>query len=484
MKEIRLQRARWKFDTSKQLGPEGGFGAVFEGESESGETVAVKRLKLTADQAAHRELQVAEELFDRSFENVLPVLDAGQDAQSDRYFLVMPKAEGSLQAFVDDEGPLEEKKAGEILLAVASGLREVPELVHRDLKPGNVLRHAGDWRIADFGIAKFVEESTSLRTVKQCLSPPYAAPEQWNLESAVSATDTYALGCIGHTLVTGSPPFDGPALADYQSQHLNEDPPTLQVAPRLRSLLSMMLRKAPDARPSLARVSTILESFLEDSDSANNDGQNSLAEAGAAVAERESEREAEKRRRARQRKKRSQLADSALTILWNQVEELFDRIQKTAPAAERTRRGKIVLGEGALEISEMKMNPIDEEAFENCGWDVVVGAIISAVQNDPEYIWSSSLWYAKRHENDEYRWREASYFAPSSNKRQYEPYFLDDPHEADLAHSNVMHTHTPAWGPSPVDDEDAEDFYDRWMDLFARASQGNLRHPTRLPLEQ
>jgi hypothetical protein len=113
----------------------------------------------------------------------------------------------------------------------------------------------------------------------------------------------------------------------------------------------------------------------------------------------------------------------------------------------------------------------------------VIGAVISAIQKDPEYLWSSSLWYAKRHEKDEYRWREASYFAPTSNKDRYEPYFLNEPHEADLAHSNVMHVHSLAWGPSPIDDEDADDFYDRWMDLFARASRGNLGHPTRLPLE-
>jgi hypothetical protein len=246
----------------------------------------------------------------------------------------------------------------------------------------------------------------------------------------------------------------------------------------------MMLRKAPDARPSLKRVTTILNSFLADDDATSNDGQNSLAEAGAAVAERESEEEAEKRRQARQRKKRRQLADSALTVLWNQVEELFDRIQKTAPAAERRDSGKISLGQGVLEISELNVNPIDTEEFENCGWDVVVGAIIGAGQDDPEYLWSSSLWYSKRHENDEYRWRETSYFSPTSDTKRYEPYHLRDPYEADLAHSNIMHTHTIAWGPSPVDDEDAEDFYDRWMEVFARASQGNLGHPSRLPLDQ
>lgn len=485
MQEIRLQRARWEFDSSEQLGPEGGFGAVFEGTSADGAEVAVKRLKLTADEAAHRELQVAEELFDRSFDNVLAVLDAGQDAQSDRYFIVMPRAEISLQGFIDNNGPLSEKEAAVILLSISNGLQEVPDLVHRDLKPGNVLRNSGNWKLADFGIAKFVQESTSLRTVKQCLSPPYAAPEQWRLESAVPATDTYALGCIGHTLLTGSPPFEGPTAGEFQRKHLNDDPPKLQVAPQLRSLLTMMLRKAPDARPSLDRVSSILESFLDDAQGSSSTVQNSLAQAGAAVAERESEREAEQRRKARKRRKRRELAESALNILWNQAEELFNRIEETTPAAQQKRQGKLELGKGEVEISEMGINPISEPDFENCGWDVVVGAIIAARQSDPDYIWSSSLWYSKRHENDEYRWREVSYFrnALSQKRRKFVPFFLDNPADADIAHANIMGEYQTAWGPSPIDDEDAEDFYDRWMDLLARASQGQLRRPSSLPID-
>jgi len=484
VKEIRLQHRRWRYDPSDLLGPEGGFGAVFRGESDDGEVVAVKRLKLTADEAAHRELKVADELSGDSFDNVLPVFDSGQDTESGRYFIVMPKAAYSLKEYIGERGALSETDAVRTLLAITSGLEEVSELVHRDLKPGNVLWHSGRWRIADFGIARFVEESTSLNTLKGFLSPPYAAPEQWRLERAHSATDIYALGCIGHALLTGSPPFSGPSVQEYRRQHLNDDPPRLDVTPQLRSLLTMMLRKVPDARPSRDRVCLVLESILSDAGRRGSAGANSLAEAGAVVAERESKNEAESQRRARKRDQRIRLAGVAMEILGNQVNALFDRIEDVAPAARRFPRGKMTLGQAEIKVAEMSVNPIMEDAFPESGWDVVAGATIEVTQSDPPYVWSCSLWYARRPEDDDYRWREASYFAnPMSGRTpRFVPYSLDTLAAADAAHGKGNAVHQVAWGPSPIDDEHAEDFFDRWMSLFAKAVDGGLEHPRYLPL--
>ena len=63
-----------------------------------------------------------------------------------------------------------------VLLEMVQGLSEVGEIVHRNLKPDNILYHEGLWKIADFGIARFVEEATASNTLKDCLSPFYAAP--------------------------------------------------------------------------------------------------------------------------------------------------------------------------------------------------------------------------------------------------------------------------------------------------------------------
>ena len=217
---IRLPRGEWFFDDGRQLGPAGGFGAVYEGHDASGRALAVKRLHLSAAGAAHRELTIGDELVARRLDHVLPVLDAGQDPDTGSYFLIMPRADQSLEQYLRAQaGPVSVAEAVQILRQIVSGIAEVPDIVHRDLKPGNVLSHENRWKIADFGIARFVEDSTSLNTLKDCLSPPFAAPEQWRAERSTGATDVYAVGCIAHVLLAGRPPFAGPSMTDYARQH-------------------------------------------------------------------------------------------------------------------------------------------------------------------------------------------------------------------------------------------------------------------------
>ena len=448
MTEIKLNGAVWKFDDSQPLGAAGGFGAVFIGESEDGAAVAVKRLHISAGDAAHRELRVAEDLIAASYEHVIPVLDAGQDADSDRYFIVMPIASGSLNDHIQSNGKLDLPEAADVLLQIAKGLREAGRLVHRDLKPANVLMHEGSWKIADFGIARFVADSTSINTLKSCLSPQYAAPEQWRMERATPATDIYALGCIAHACVNGSPPFSG-NFDRVREQHLNDSPPSLGgESPRMRGLVATLLRKNPLSRPSLSRVIDQLEDIKDAGGPGSaGGGWGALEKAGAAVAEAEATAEAEREKEVSAQQARNQLYKAALEILWSQVDDLFGRISSAAPTAQRTLKGKLILGRGAIEVSELRQNPIGPDQFPNSGWDVICGAVIGVTQSEPEGMWSSSLWYAKRHLADEYRWREVSYWS-LGNERRPPPYYLDNLRDADFAMSNVMHTYQIAWGHS------------------------------------
>src|SRR5699024_7455063 len=82
-------------------------------------------------------------------------------------------------------------------------------VVHRDLKPENVLYLDGHWCLADFGIARYAEATTSPDTRKFALSPLYAAPERWKGERATTATDIYSLGVIAYELLSGEVPFTG-----------------------------------------------------------------------------------------------------------------------------------------------------------------------------------------------------------------------------------------------------------------------------------
>ena len=193
MKTIKLPRGTWRYDPDRRLGDEGGFGTVYAGLGEGDEEVAIKRLHLTAAKAAHRELRIADDLIGQKYLYVIPVLDAGQDAESDDYFVVMARAEGSLQDAIDVGEINGEAEAAAIMENIVRGLQEASGIVHRDLKPANVLFHEEKWKIADFGIARFVEAATSANTLKKELTPYYAAPEQWRGQRATTATDVYAL---------------------------------------------------------------------------------------------------------------------------------------------------------------------------------------------------------------------------------------------------------------------------------------------------
>jgi eukaryotic-like serine/threonine-protein kinase len=96
------------------------------------------------------------------------------------------------------------------------------------------IKAAGELLIS--GSQNFVEDSTSLETLRNSLTPPYAAPERWLGEPPTRATDVYALGCILHAMINGKPPFGGDMDA-IRRAHLNDQPPGLNgVPPRLNGL--------------------------------------------------------------------------------------------------------------------------------------------------------------------------------------------------------------------------------------------------------
>src|SRR5690349_10436452 len=101
----------------------------------------------------------------------------------------MPRADRSLAEELTKRGLLTPVEATDVRRQIAEGLRELQNLVHRDLKPANILLHNGKWKIADLGIARFVKDATSTNTVRDFLSAPYEAPEQWLGEHATHATD-------------------------------------------------------------------------------------------------------------------------------------------------------------------------------------------------------------------------------------------------------------------------------------------------------
>jgi serine/threonine protein kinase len=482
METIKLPTGTFEYDPAKPLGKAGGFGQVFLGKFPNGEEIAVKKLHLSAADAAHRELRIADELKGRPFEHVVPFIDAGEDADTGDYFVVMPKAEGSLQNKVTKNGPLAPTEAASILLQIAKGLIEVGELVHRDLKPDNVLFHEAKWKIADFGIARFVEEATASNTLKGCLSDWYAAPEQWRLERSTHATDVYALGCVAFCLLTGMPPF----TKDPQAEHQNAPVPPFSCSEsRLTTLVQMCLRKVASSRPSLSRVRDLLADIVAKPQPTGGAGSlGALAAAAAHVSTKEQEAQAREAAAKAARDARSALAKSGYEILADNVERLWGKIHSQAANAKRDSRSgmgnfECQVGSGQLVINLSRSNVLDAGSFRYSGWDVVAFSQVLVNQRQPHYCWSASLWFAKLKGQTDYRWHEASYW--TMRGQQFEPYSESPGEAADMAASNIMCGVNFAFGPIAIDDEKEDEFHERWIWLLSKAALGELRRPSRMP---
>lgn len=488
---VKLPKGVYQYDPNTPLGRRGGFGQVFAGKTSDGTEVAVKKLHLSAHDAAHRELRIAEELRAKGFKHVIAFLDSGEDADSGGYFIVMPRAERSLQAFLGDAGPLTAERVTPILLQITQGLMEVPEIVHRDLKPDNVLYHEGMWKIADFGIAKFFEEATRSTTLKDFMTEDYAAPEQWRGETATHETDVYALGCIGFCLLTGHPPFTN----NPGEQHQHSPVPEFECSdPRLRSLLNMMLRKMSATRPPFSRVAQLLQEIVKTPQTTfRSEAVSLLASVGADISKFEQAREARDLAERKLRKERDRLAQSAIVILARNLENLWGLVHANVASAIRASSSKgrfeVRLGQGTLlvELPEQDES-MPQDAFPKSGWDMVTAIDITARQIDGT-LWRADLVYGKPPAAEGYRWYEIFFFNPHSTALQggfARPSRQDvdralawgnRPIIVSLGENAIRVVH----GPTAIDDENEPRFHEHWIWLLAQAANGKLGFPADIP---
>lgn len=482
--DIKLENGVWSLNESERLGPPGGFGEVFKGTGPDG-AVAIKRLKITANAAAHREMNIGRVLASRSLQHVVPVLDSGQDAETDRYYLVMPVCDYSLQDHLNRVGQLDWATAKPIILDIIHGLLEVGDIVHRDLKPGNVLWHEGRWKIADFGIAKFVEDSTSLQTLRDALTPAFGAPEQWLGESPTRATDVYALACMMHVMINGRPPFVG-EMETVRQGHLQAPPPSLTgVPPSLSSLVLHMLRKPPPLRPSLERCEAVMQAVDQPARPASN----ALAAAAHKITEQETAAEAERRAAEALAKQRALMSKAAQDELRSIRSRLYDEICRVSDTV-RLVKNEVLLGPARLLIADPDSGlrrPLEVAPQRGSFWDILTSSRIS-LQTIPDshqfqhntYTVSATLVFAKTADSD-YRWRELSFWSMLSHS-QNTPFSVD-PSDTNfqVALSNVLGGCNLAHGPLTIDAEDETDFQDRWIGLFTRAVNGQLSRPNQMP---
>ncbi|HEY7685136.1 MAG TPA: protein kinase, partial [Gemmatimonadales bacterium] len=171
-------------------------------------------------------------------------------------FFVMEYVEGrTLDAILQDEQRLPVDTAAAVLYDAMNALTYAHrrEVIHRDLKPGNIIIDVeGLAMITDFGVAK-VSTAQGLTTTGSTVgSPKYMSPEQWS-GKATHQTDQYALGCVAYQLLAGRAPFEGDTLEELMKQQLFDTPvPLLEVRPdcppAMAEAIARMLEKDPTKR--------------------------------------------------------------------------------------------------------------------------------------------------------------------------------------------------------------------------------------------
>ena len=191
-----------------------------------------------------------------SHPNIAQVFDYGEPAGAEPGYLVMELVDGLSLTRILDDGPLSPEDVMDVVAQTARGLAAAHRtgLVHRDIKPGNLLlRSDGLVKITDFGIAHADGQTTFTQPGMLIGTPAYLSPERVSGASATPAGDLYALGVVAHQCLTGHVPFAGEALA-VALAHLDRGLPALPpyVPPEVAALVADLTRKDPAARPPSA----------------------------------------------------------------------------------------------------------------------------------------------------------------------------------------------------------------------------------------
>src|ERR1035438_3484456 len=206
-----------------------------------------------------REAQAAARLI---HPNIVQVFDSGRDQGSGRYFIVMEYIEGQSGAeILRDDGWVEVDEALSIIEQACEGLHYAHRhgVVHRDVKPGNLLRaREGEVKLADFGIAKATEQSSIPQVGSVLGTAAYLAPEQARGEEAGPSADLYALGVVTYQLISGRLPYEATSLTELALKQQQEEPPTLDtlvaaVSPELAEAVAVALALDPHDRYHTAR---------------------------------------------------------------------------------------------------------------------------------------------------------------------------------------------------------------------------------------
>lgn len=240
----------------------GGMGVIYRGtELQLGRPVALKLI--AGDRAADPDFRARFEREARltasiDHPNVIPVYAAGEEDGT--LYLVMRFVDGTdLRYLLREHGPLPPRRADALIAQVAAALdaAHAAGLVHRDVKPANVLITAGargeHAYLTDFGVVRLADAETRVTDSGEFVGTvDFMAPEHLRGERTDARSDVYALGCVLHTALTGTPPFRRDTVPATISAHLHEMPPrpslTEGVPAAMDAVVARALAKDPAQR--------------------------------------------------------------------------------------------------------------------------------------------------------------------------------------------------------------------------------------------
>lgn len=254
----------------------GGMAIVYRAvDLRTGHNVAVKVLRPEYNEDREfisRFQREAEAASKMTHHNIVNLLDVGMDGEN-RY-LVMEYVQGkTLKAVIQERGKLSAPLACQIAIRILSALEHAHRngIVHRDIKPQNILVHEdGHIKVADFGIARIADSATLTHGDNVMGSVHYFSPEQARGEGATAASDIYSTGIVLYEMLTGRVPYDGDNPVAVAMQHLHAAPAPIQsispdVPPSVVRICMRAMEKNPAARYQTAReMATDLRAALEE----------------------------------------------------------------------------------------------------------------------------------------------------------------------------------------------------------------------------
>ena len=245
---------RWR--VTGQLG-EGGFGRVFEAVDESDISLGRGAVKLLHPNISPQErnafLGEVKKIAGLRHPNLVGYLDSGQQTVGGELhpYVVTELCVGSLSDNQANRpgGALDAGESLTVLADVAGGLHHLHSrsMIHRDIKPGNVLYADGNWKLADFGLMRDLTATGTYHRSSQLVGTPlFMAPELFSTMTATAPSDVYALGVLAHMIGTGRPLHGGTGAALVHQ--ITNNPP--EIDPNLHPAIRDLIAKSTDLDPA------------------------------------------------------------------------------------------------------------------------------------------------------------------------------------------------------------------------------------------